>query len=95
MLARSAPLSDLAWRLANRDISAQYRGLLPELSVGLHHPLVNHAMWVFMSMAGVVKVAVPICPIPCSCSQVPCSGRSSLSDHHAPQNQVTASRAWW
>jgi lipopolysaccharide transport system permease protein len=46
----------LAWRLAVRDISAQYRQTLLGLIWALILPLANTAVWIFLHGSGVVQV---------------------------------------
>jgi lipopolysaccharide transport system permease protein len=55
---------ELAWRLANRDIRAQYRGSFLGYLWAFITPLVNTVMWVFMSASGVIRVDVPDMPYP-------------------------------
>jgi lipopolysaccharide transport system permease protein len=64
MLADLLRARDLAWRLAVRDIQAQYRGSFLGYLWAFITPLVNTALWVFMSASGVIKVDVPDMPYP-------------------------------
>ena len=57
MLADLRRSRELAWRLAVRDISAQYRASVLGYLWAFITPLVTTLMWVFMSTAGVVKVS--------------------------------------
>lgn len=49
---------ELAWRLAVRDISAQYRQTLLGFLWALILPLANTIVWIFLSASGIVSVAV-------------------------------------
>ena len=48
---------ELAWRLAVRDIKAQYRQALLGILWAFILPLANTVTWVFLSKAGIVSVA--------------------------------------
>lgn len=54
----------LAWRLAVRDISAQYRASYLGYVWAFATPILNTAVWVFLSMSGVVRVADTAIPYP-------------------------------
>ena len=55
---------ELAWRLAVRDLSAQYRQTLLGFLWALILPLANTAVWMFLSASGVVVVADTGVPYP-------------------------------
>lgn len=55
---------ELAWRLAVRDISAQYRQAFFGMFWAFILPLANTLAWVFISSAGVVKIADTALPYP-------------------------------
>ena len=55
---------ELAWRLAVRDISAQYRQSLLGILWALIIPLANTAVWLFLRAAQVVKVGDTGIPYP-------------------------------
>lgn len=55
---------ELAWRLAVRDISAQYRQTLLGFFWALILPLANTVVWIFLSKSGVVSVAATAIPYP-------------------------------
>jgi len=55
---------ELAFLLAKRDISAQYRGSFIGYLWAFITPLVNTATWVFLNASGVVKVADTGIPYP-------------------------------
>lgn len=54
----------LAWRLARRDISAQYRQSFLGYLWAFILPLANTMAWVFLNAAGIVKVASTGLPYP-------------------------------
>lgn len=54
----------LAWRLAVRDIKAQYRQAFLGLLWALILPLANTAAWVFLNLSGIVSVAETDIPYP-------------------------------
>jgi lipopolysaccharide transport system permease protein len=55
---------ELAWRLAVRDLSAQYRQTLLGFLWALILPLANTLVWIFLSRSGVVAVADTALPYP-------------------------------
>jgi lipopolysaccharide transport system permease protein len=55
---------ELAWRLAVRDLSAQYRQTLLGFLWALILPLANTVVWIFLSSSGVVKLADTGIPYP-------------------------------
>jgi lipopolysaccharide transport system permease protein len=55
---------ELAWRLAIRDIKAQYRQTALGLSWVLILPLANTLLWLFLSGSGVVQIAETPVPYP-------------------------------
>lgn len=55
---------ELAWRLAIRDISAQYRQTFLGFIWALILPLANTVIWIFLSSSGVVVVADAGIPYP-------------------------------
>jgi lipopolysaccharide transport system permease protein len=55
---------ELAWRLAVRDISAQYRQAFLGILWAFILPLANTLTWVFLSGAGIVKVGETALPYP-------------------------------
>lgn len=54
----------LAWRLAVRDLSAQYRQTLLGFLWALILPLANTVVWIFLSSSGVVKLDDTAVPYP-------------------------------
>jgi len=55
---------ELAWRLAVRDISAQYRQTLLGLLWAIILPLANALAWIFLNGSGVVQIAGSGLPYP-------------------------------
>ena len=55
---------ELAWRLAVRDISAQYRQTFLGFLWALIIPLANTLVWVFLSSSGMVSIATTDLPYP-------------------------------
>ncbi|EGV15818.1 ABC transporter permease [Thiocapsa marina] len=55
---------ELAWRLAVRDISAQYRQAALGLLWAFILPLANTLIWVFLSSSGIVSVGETALPYP-------------------------------
>ena len=54
----------LAWRLAVRDISAQYRQAFLGILWAFILPLANTLAWIFLNSSGVVKIADTALPYP-------------------------------
>lgn len=55
---------ELAWRLAIRDISAQYRQAFLGILWAFILPLANTVAWIFLNRSGVVKIAETSLPYP-------------------------------
>ncbi len=55
---------ELSWRLAVRDLSAQYRQAFFGFAWALILPLANTAAWIFLSSSGVVSVGQTSLPYP-------------------------------
>jgi len=55
---------ELAWRLAVRDISAQYRQAFLGILWAFILPLANTLVWVFLSGAGIIQVSETPIPYP-------------------------------
>lgn len=55
---------ELAWRLAMRDISAQYRQTFLGILWALILPLANTLAWLFLSNSGIVSIASTTLPYP-------------------------------
>jgi lipopolysaccharide transport system permease protein len=93
MLADLRRSRELAWRLANRDIRAQYRGSFLGYLWAFITPLVNTAMWVFMSASGVIKVEVPDLPYPVFVFTGTMLWQVFTESITMPQMQVSASKS--
>lgn len=59
-----AAARELGWRLALRDISAQYRQAFLGFLWAFILPLANTLAWIFLNNAGVVKIADTVLPYP-------------------------------
>jgi len=55
---------ELSWRLANRDITAQYRGSMLGYLWAFILPLANTLAWVFLNAAGIIKLSNTGMPYP-------------------------------
>ena len=55
---------ELAWRLAVRDISAQYRQTALGLVWAFILPLANTAVWLFLNASGIVRMGETVLPYP-------------------------------
>lgn len=64
MLADLRSSHGLAWQLARRDVKAQYRGSLLGVLWAFITPVVNSAVWIFLSTAGIVRIADTGLPYP-------------------------------
>jgi lipopolysaccharide transport system permease protein len=64
MLRDLAASRSLAWRLAVRDLSAQYRQTLLGFLWALIIPLANTVVWIFLSSSGIVRVNDTELPYP-------------------------------
>ncbi|MDZ4184574.1 MAG: hypothetical protein U1D97_06300, partial [Desulfuromonadales bacterium] len=64
MLCDLSDARELAWRLAVRDISAQYRQAFLGFLWAFILPLANTLAWIFLNNAGVVKIADTVLPYP-------------------------------
>jgi lipopolysaccharide transport system permease protein len=64
MFADLLAARELAWRLAVRDISAQYRQTFLGFLWALIVPLANTLVWVFLSASGMVRIADTGIPYP-------------------------------
>ena len=59
-----AACRELAWRLAVRDISAQYRQAFLGILWAFILPLANTLAWIFLNSSGVVKISDTALPYP-------------------------------
>ena len=64
MLSDLAASRQLAWRLAVRDLSAQYRQTLLGFLWAIILPLANTLVWIFLSRSGVVNISETPLPYP-------------------------------
>ena len=64
MFADLGSSRSLSWRLATRDIKAQYRGSFLGLFWAVITPVFSAATWLFLQMFGIVKVADTDIPYP-------------------------------
>ena len=64
MLRDLAASRELAWRLAVRDLSAQYRQTILGFLWAIILPLANTLIWIFLSRSGVVNVSDTALPYP-------------------------------
>jgi lipopolysaccharide transport system permease protein len=64
MLSDLSACRELAWRLAVRDISAQYRQAFLGILWAFILPLANTLAWIFLNSSGVVKIADTSLPYP-------------------------------
>jgi lipopolysaccharide transport system permease protein len=83
---------ELAWTLALRDIKAQYRGSLLGYLWAFITPLVSTALWVFLSAAGVIKVAATDIPYPAYVFSGTMLWQIFTESLSSPLNQITSSR---
>ena len=84
---------ELAWRLAVRDISAQYRQSLLGILWALIIPLANTAVWLYLSAAQVVQVAATPVPYPVYVFSGTLLWSILIDALNAPLQQVNANRA--
>jgi lipopolysaccharide transport system permease protein len=83
---------ELAWRLAVRDISAQYRTSVLGYLWAFIAPLATTLMWVFMNAAGVVKVSDTGMPYAVFVFSGTMLWQMFTESLNMPQAQVTASQ---
>jgi lipopolysaccharide transport system permease protein len=84
---------ELAWRLAVRDISAQYRQSVLGVLWALIIPLANTAVWLFLSASKVVQVADTAMPYPVFVFTGTLLWSILIDALNAPLQQVTANKA--
>lgn len=93
MIRDLAKSRELAWRLAIRDISAQYRQAFLGILWAFMLPLANTVTWIFLSNTGIVSVKETALPYPV---YVFCGSMlwAVLMDAvNAPLQQTTAAKA--
>lgn len=84
---------ELAWRLAVRDISAQYRQSILGVLWALINPLTTTAVWLFLSTSKLVQVADTGLPYPVFVFTGTLLWSILIESFNAPLGQVNANRA--
>ena len=84
---------ELAWRLAVRDISAQYRQAFLGILWAFILPLANTLVWVFLSGSGVVKISDTPLPYPVYVFTGTMLWAILMDAINAPLQQTTAAKA--
>ena len=84
---------ELAWRLAVRDISAQYRQAFLGLLWAFILPLTNTLVWIFLSGAGIVAVQETALPYPVYVFAGSMLWAILMDAVNAPLQQTTAAKA--
>jgi lipopolysaccharide transport system permease protein len=83
---------ELAWRLAVRDVKAQYRQAALGILWAFILPLANTVTWVFLSKAGIVSVADTGLPYPVYVFTGTMLWAIFMDSLNAPMQQVNAAR---
>lgn len=83
---------ELAWRLAVRDISAQYRQSALGILWALINPLTTTAVWLFLSTSQLIKVASTPIPYPVFVFTGTLLWSILIDSFNAPLGQVNANR---
>jgi lipopolysaccharide transport system permease protein len=84
---------ELAWRLAVRDISAQYRQSALGILWALINPLTTTALWLFLSSSRLIQVANTSIPFPVFVFTGSLLWSILIDSFNAPLGQVSANRA--
>lgn len=84
---------ELAWRLAVRDISAQYRQAALGILWAFILPLVNTFTWVFLSESGIVSLSETDIPYPVYVFVGTMLWQILVDAINAPLNETTAAKA--
>ena len=84
---------ELAWRLAIRDISAQYRQAFLGILWAFILPLANTLVWIFLNGAGVVSVSGTQLPYPFFVFTGTMFWAIFMDSLNAPLQQVNAARS--
>jgi len=84
---------ELAWRLAVRDISAQYRQAFLGILWAFILPLANTLIWVFLSGSGMVKISETALPYPVYVFTGSMVWAILMDAVNAPLQQTTAAKA--
>lgn len=88
-----AASGELAWRLAVRDISSQYRQALLGILWAFILPLANTVTWIFLSKVGIVSVANTNLPYPLYVFTGTMLWAIFMEAVNAPLQQVNAARS--
>lgn len=83
---------ELSWRLAQRDIKAQYRQAFLGILWAFILPLANTLTWVFLSKAGIVSVADTGLPYPVYVFTGTMLWAIFMDSLNAPMQQVNSAR---
>jgi lipopolysaccharide transport system permease protein len=83
---------ELSWRLAQRDIKAQYRQAFLGILWAFILPLANTVTWVFLSKAGIVSVADTGLPYPVYVFTGTMLWAIFMDSINAPMQQVNSAR---
>jgi len=84
---------ELAWRLAVRDISAQYRQAFLGILWAFILPLANTLAWIFLNSSGVVKIADTSLPYPIYVFTGTMLWAIFMDALNAPLQQATAAKS--
>jgi len=94
-LFRDVSLSwHLAWRLAKRDISAQYRQSFLGYLWAFIMPIANTAVWIMLNRSGVVRIADTAIPYPVYVFTGTMIWQMLVEAVQSPLQQVTMSRSF-
>lgn len=83
---------ELAWRLAVRDISAQYRQAFLGILWAFIMPLANTLAWIFLNASGIVTMADTALPYPVYAFTGTMLWAIFMDALHSPMHQVSAAR---
>jgi lipopolysaccharide transport system permease protein len=83
---------ELAWRLAVRDISAQYRQTALGLVWAFILPLANTTVWLFLNASGIVRVGETVLPYPVHVFTSTMLWAIFMEAANAPLQQTTAAK---
>lgn len=92
MLADLLAGRELAWRLAVRDISAQYRQTALGLLWAFILPVANTLVWIFLNMSGVVNIQDTALPYPVYVFTGTMLWAIFMDAANAPLQQTTAAK---
>lgn len=92
MLGDLAAGRELAWRLAVRDIRAQYRQAFLGLLWAFIIPLANAVVWIFLNGSGIISVADTSIPYPVYAFSGTMLWAIFMESMNAPLQQVNAAK---